>query len=107
MPPSLQHALTILMIMALTSLTTKMGMEAKDQTWIVATVAGALATLIVAGYGWLLNFFQSKKVEKAEQIVPGITTLPRGMEVKAKVTINDPKNDDPPIVIENSVNKTP
>ncbi len=107
MPPTLQAALIPLITIALTSLAIKLKIDAKAYSDNILVIATALAALVVAGIGWVKNFMDAKKILRAEKIVPGITSIPKGSETSARIVINDPTTPDPPKVIEKDTTHTP
>lgn len=107
MPPKLRNALTPVLVMILSSLATKLHIDARDQQGEILSVATAIAAVIVAGCDWLARRIERKKIVRAEAIVPGITSIPKGSETVANVSVNDPKTDDAPSVIINATKNTP
>lgn len=93
MPPTLQAALVPLIVMILTYGAARMKISTPaDGLWASAT---AIAAVITGGVGVFLRWKDQKKIKRAEAIVPGITSIPKGSEVSASVSVNEP-NDDPP-----------
>ncbi len=107
MPPTLQAALIPLLVMALSAAAVKLKIDEKEFSSNILGIATALAAVIVAGYGWVMSYFDKKKIARAEKIAPGITTIPKGCETSVRLTVNDPTTPDPPKVIENETTHTP
>lgn len=107
MPKSLQAALIPLIVMGLTALAVKWQFDSKIVSDNIVAIATALAALVVAGYGWLMNRLLQKKVDRAEEIMPTITTTPKGSETDARLSVNDPTTLDPPVVTVKNTTNTP
>ncbi len=107
MPPSLQAALIPLIVMALTAFAVKLKIDSDAFSQNILAIATAIAAIIVAGCGWVMTRLDKKKIDRAEKIAPGITTIPKGCETSLRLTVNDPTTPDPPKVIENDTTHTP
>lgn len=98
MPKSLQAALVPIVIILLSGIATKLQIDAKTIQDNVLVVATAVVALLVAFYGWMMTHLEAKKVDRAETLSPGITSVPKGSEVTTSLKVNDPTTPDPPVV---------
>ncbi len=101
MPPSLQAALVPLIVMGLTALAVKLKIDAKVFSDNILAIATTIAALIVAAVGAILTRLDKKKIARAENIVPGITT-PNGPAAPVTIITNDPTTPAPPVVIQDN-----
>lgn len=92
MPPSLQQALVPFIVTGLTILALWLKIDPKDNMANIYSIAVQLAALAVAGFGWLMNFFDKRKIKQAEKLVPGITD-PKLLKPTEELTVTLIKND--------------
>ena len=74
MPPSLQAALVPLLVILLTAQPRKLQLDSKVLADNILAIAVAVAAAIVAGYGSLMAWLNKTGKDRAETLVPGITT---------------------------------
>ncbi len=55
---------------------------------VLATGAGGT---VVGAFGLVMWWKNLKKVQRAEEIAPGITSIPKGSETTATVVVDDPE----------------
>ncbi len=107
MPKSLQAALLPILIALFSALAAKFGMDARDSQGAIMALASSAVAVIAAVWAWYQHWRDARKVRKAETICPGITKVPKGMETKATLIVNDPTTPDPPTEIAKETKSTP
>lgn len=118
MPAPFATALTSLIAMMFMGLAAKLKIDARDQYANIYAVSSAAAGLLMVVGGWLWNFFHTKKltdenkdltakVDRAEAIVPTITTIPPGSAVTGTLAVDKSTDTNPPETIRVNNPKTP
>ncbi len=98
---ALAQGLTFFAATLLASLTTKFGIDvthSPSANGAISVVASAIGTGLAAGYGVFICWTKSKKIHRAESLIPGITEK-TGPANARTVIENDPTTTDPPKVI--------
>ncbi len=57
----------------------------------ILVLATGFAGAVVGAFGLAMWWKNRKKVQRAEEIAPGITSIPKGSETTATVVVNDPE----------------
>ncbi len=107
MPASVKNAILPVVVALFALISAYSKADAQEVSVQVTALLTSGIGLIIAVWMWVDGRKKVKKIDRAEAILPGITSIPKGSTTSASVTVNDPKTPDPATVITNDNPRTP
>jgi predicted anti-sigma-YlaC factor YlaD len=107
MPASVKAAILPVVVALLALIAGYLKSDAHAVSDQLTALGTAITGLVIAVWIWVDSRGKIKKIDRAESIMPGVTSVPKGSVTSATLTVNHPETPDPPATITNDNPRTP